>query len=137
MSRRCQREPPPVAIGVSDIYRVAPSRPPHRRPPFVYQWRARVHVRARTLIREHASPPRRAIARHATTKSPARRTSARPVSVTSSRSPRRRVERSPPSRFVAGKVGPLRRGRTAPRRNARRIDAGLSGGKRPEETMSL
>jgi len=55
---RCQRKPPPVAIGVPDIYRVVPSRLPHHRPPFVYQWRARVQVYVRTLTRDHASPPR-------------------------------------------------------------------------------
>lgn len=122
MNCRCQREPPPVAIGVPDIYRVAPSRLSHHRPPFVYQWRARVHVYVRTLTRDHVSPPRTrgdiASLRHATTeRSPARRTSGRPESA-SSRSSWDRVERSPPSRS-AGKVDPLRGGRiVAPQRDA-------------------
>ncbi|TGZ49430.1 hypothetical protein DBV15_09769 [Temnothorax longispinosus] len=106
---------------------------PQHRPPFVYQWRARVHVYVRTLTRDHASPPRTrggiASLKRATIaeKSPARRTSGRPVSSASSRSSRDRVERSPPNRF-AGKVDPLRGGRessiSVERR--RRIDGGLS-----------
>lgn len=138
MNCRCQREPPPVAIGVPDIYRVAPSRLPHHRPPFVYQWRARVHVYARTLTRDHASPPRTrggiASPRHATTeRSPARRTSARLVSA-SPRSSRDRVERSPPSRF-AGKVDPLCGGRVAPRRDAGLEDRRVSRQHRALESV--
>lgn len=75
------------------------SRLSHHRPPFVHQWRARVHVHARTHTRDHASPPRTrgGIAR-ITKRNPARRrASERPVSA-SSRSPQDRVAESPSSR---------------------------------------
>lgn len=77
------------------------SRLSHHRPPFVHQWRARVHVHARTHTRDHASPPRTrgGIAR-ITKRSPARRRASERPEIASSRSPQDRVAKSLSSRFA-------------------------------------
>lgn len=57
-----QREPPMPSKGNLQSPSAFPvytaSCISHHRPPFVHQWRARVHVHARTHTRDHASPPR-------------------------------------------------------------------------------
>lgn len=97
-----QREPPMPSKGnlfqsPSAFPAYTASRIPHHRPPFVHQWRARVHVHVRTHTRDHASPPRtRGGVGRITKRRPARHL----ASERQSRSPRDHVAKLLSNRFA-------------------------------------